>query len=125
MGAKIIKEFQKSFMEMKSFGEKLQQELCKKVDTLMEFIVQLKQWDIPQLAYFVQKNNQMPTLETLVTSFILRLKCYLPHTKFTWNKLKYKKLDSSNYANFHGHGDFLRVYVIIINILVKNQKGIK
>ncbi|CAM6030936.1 unnamed protein product [Sphagnum balticum] len=42
MGARIIKEFQKSSMEMKSFGEKLQQELCKKVDTFMEFTVQLK-----------------------------------------------------------------------------------
>jgi hypothetical protein len=76
MGARIIKEFQNNSMEMKSFGEKSQQELCKKVDTLMEFIVQLKQWDIPQLAYFVQKNNQMPTtLGILVTSLIPGLKC--------------------------------------------------
>ncbi len=75
MGARVIKEFQKSFMEMKRFGEKLQQKQCKKVDALMEFIVQLKQWDIPQLAYFVQKNNQMPTLRTLVTSFIPWFKC--------------------------------------------------
>jgi hypothetical protein len=35
----------------------------------MAFIVQLKQWNIQQLAYFVQKNNQMPTLGTLVTLF--------------------------------------------------------
>ncbi len=79
MGARIIKEFQKSSMEMKSFGEKLQQELCKKVDTFMEFTVQLKQRDIPRLAYFVQKNNQMPTFGTLVTSFIPGIKCAKLH----------------------------------------------
>jgi hypothetical protein len=79
MGARIIKEFQKSFMEMKSFGEKLQQELCKKVDIFMEFTVQLKQRNIPRLVYFVQKNNQMPTFGTLVTSFIPGLKCAQLH----------------------------------------------
>jgi hypothetical protein len=38
---------------------------------------------------------------------------YLPNTKFTWNKFKCKILDNSNYANFHGDGDFLDVYVIM------------
>jgi hypothetical protein len=49
------------------------------MDTFMEFTLQLKQQDIPQLAYFVQKNNQMPTFGTLVTSFIPGLNCAQLH----------------------------------------------
>ncbi len=34
--------------------------------------------------------------------------CYLPNTMSTWNKFKCKILDNSNYANFHGDGDFFK-----------------
>jgi hypothetical protein len=47
---------------------------------------------------------------------------YYLKKKSIWNKFKWKILDNSNYANFHGGGDFSYAYVIIINILVKNQE---
>jgi hypothetical protein len=37
--------------------------------------------------------------------------CYLPNTKSTWNKFKFKILDNSNYINFHGGDDFSHAYV--------------
>jgi hypothetical protein len=46
--------------------------------------------------------------------------CYLPNTKFTCNKFKFKILDNSNYANFHGGGgDFSLAYVMMRQYLSK------
>jgi hypothetical protein len=39
--------------------------------------------------------------------------CYLPNIKSTWNNLKWKILDNSNYVNFHGGGEFSNAYVIL------------
>jgi hypothetical protein len=32
--------------------------------------------------------------------------CYLPNTKYTWNQFKCEILDSSNYDDSYGGGDF-------------------
>lgn len=55
----------------------------------------------------------------------LFLFCYLPNTKFIWNKFKFKILDNSNYINFHGGGDVLDAYVnssIILGKKIEMQK---
>jgi hypothetical protein len=58
-------------------------------------------------------------LDTWHKDFFLN---YFLKKKSIHNKFKWKILDNSNYANFQGGGDFSYAYVIIINILVKNQK---
>ncbi len=79
MGARIIKTFHEGFTKIENFQKQLQKELCKKVDTLMEFNVQLQQRDIPRLAYFVQKKNPMQSYRTLITSFVPGLECAQLH----------------------------------------------
>jgi hypothetical protein len=79
MGARIIKTFHESFTKIENFQKQLQKELCKKVDSLMEFNVQLQQRNIPRLAYFVQKKNMMQSCKTLVTSFVPGLECAQLH----------------------------------------------
>jgi hypothetical protein len=79
MEARIIKTFHEGFIKIENFQKQLQKELCKKVDTLMEFNVQLQQRDIPRLAYFVQKKNLMQSCKTLVTSFVPGLECAQLH----------------------------------------------
>ncbi len=51
--------------------------------------------------------------------------CYLPNTKFTWNKLKFKILDNSNYVNFHGGGDFSLAYVMMCQYFGKKTITVK
>ncbi len=46
--------------------------------------------------------------------------CYLPNTKSTWNKFKFKILDNSNYKKNHGGGDFSHAYVNASIIFGKN-----
>jgi hypothetical protein len=79
MGARIIETFHESFTKIENFQKQLQKKLCKKVDTLMEFNVQLQQRNIPRLAYFVQKKNMMQSCKTLVTSFVPGLECAQLH----------------------------------------------
>jgi hypothetical protein len=45
-----------------------------------------------------------------------------PNTKSTRNKFKCKLLDNSNYANFHGGGDFSHAYVIMHQYCGKKPK---
>jgi hypothetical protein len=48
--------------------------------------------------------------------------CYLPNTKFKWNKFKWEILDNSNYDNFHGGGGFSHQYVIMHKYFIKKSK---
>jgi hypothetical protein len=48
--------------------------------------------------------------------------CYFPNTKSTRNKFKCKIVDSSNYAKFHGGGDFSHAYVIMHQYCGKKPK---
>jgi hypothetical protein len=48
--------------------------------------------------------------------------CYLPNTKFKWNKFKWEILDNSNYDHFHGGGGFSHAYVIMHKYFVKKPK---
>ncbi len=48
--------------------------------------------------------------------------CYLPNTKFKWNKFKWEILDNSNYDSFHGGGGFSHVYVNTHKYFVKKPK---
>ncbi len=63
---------------IENFDKELDQELLrKKVDTLMEFEVELQQRDnIPRLAYLM---NLMQSLGTLITSFVPGFKCAQVH----------------------------------------------
>ncbi len=63
---------------IENFDKELDQELLrKKVDTLMEFKVELQQRDnIPRLAYLM---NLMQSLGTLIASFVPGFKCVQVH----------------------------------------------